>query len=122
MEGPALLERGNKIHIVYSVNNSKSDEYCLGVLTCCGGDVLDAKSWVKNPKPLFEKTDEIFGPGHCAFFKAEKDGVMTDFITYHANLVSGSGWFGRNLWIQSFTWDENDMPVFGRPRWNPFED
>ena len=115
IEGPAVLKRGNKIHIVYSANNSKSDEYCLGILTWCGGDILDSANWIKKDGAVFEKTDDIFGPGHCSFTTVTENGILEDYIVYHANLESGSGWFGRNVWIQKFEWDENDMPVFGKP-------
>ena len=30
MEGPAVLYKSGKIHVVYSANDSKFDEYCLG--------------------------------------------------------------------------------------------
>lgn len=36
-------------------------------------------------------------------------------VKYHANLESGSGWYGRSVWIQPFTWDDEDYPVFGKP-------
>ena len=64
---------------------------------------------------FFEKTEDIFGPGHCSFTTVTENGVEEDYILYHANLESGSGWYGRNVWIQKFTWDDNDMPVFGKP-------
>ena len=115
IEGPAVLKKGNKIHIAYSVNESKSDEYCMGLLTYCGGDVLDANNWRKSPTAVFEKTDEVFGPGHCSFTTVNEDGKEIDYLVYHANLKSGSGWNGRCVFAQSFKWDENDMPVFGRP-------
>lgn len=117
IEGPAVLKRGDKIHIVYSANNSKSDEYCLGILSWCGGDIFDSSNWIKCEEAVFEKTDDIFGPGHCSFTTVTEDGEESDYIVYHANLESGSGWDGRCVWIQKFSWDENDMPVFGKPQW-----
>ena len=115
-EGPAVLYREGKILVVYSANDSKVDDYCLGLLTFrCGGDILDPASWVKTDHALFEKTDSIFGPGHCSFTTVTEDGREVDYIVYHANLISGSGWDGRNVFIQPFGWDENDEPVFGHP-------
>ena len=121
IEGPAVLKRGNKIHIVYSANDSQSDEYCLGVMTWSGGDITDADNWVKSKNAVFEKTDKIFGPGHCSFTTVTENGKEVDYIVYHANLVSGSGWAGRHTWIQPFTWDENDMPIFGKPNFGTEE-
>ena len=116
IEAPAVLKRGDKIHIVYSANNSKSDEYCLGIMTFSGGDIFDIENcWKRSETPVFEKTDQIFGPGHCSFTTVTEGDEENDYIVYHANLESGSGWTGRHVWIQRFTWDEDDMPVFGRP-------
>lgn len=114
-EGPAVLRRNGRLYIVYSANDSKCDDYCLGILTYTGGNVLDPASWQKSEDAVFKKTDKIFGPGHCSFTKAVLDGREKDFIVYHANLVSGSGWTGRSVWIKPFDWDENDFPVFGCP-------
>jgi len=115
-EGPAVLYRGDKIHVVYSANNSMNDEYCLGLLTFKkGGDILDIQNWEKSQNAVFEKTEDIFGPGHCSFTTVTENGKETDYIVYHANLESGSGWHGRNVFIKPFGWDENDAPVFGRP-------
>ena len=44
-----------------------------------------------------------------------EDGKEVDYIVYHANLTSGTGWTGRSIFTQPFTWDENDYPVFGKP-------
>lgn len=115
-EGPAVLYRGDKIHVVYSANDSRSDDYCLGLLTFqAGNDILDIGSWTKHPYAVFEKTDEIFGPGHCSFTTVTEEGTEIDYMVYHANLESGSGWYGRNVFIKKFCWDQNDTPVFGRP-------
>lgn len=114
-EGPAILKRGNKIHIVYSANDSKTDDYCLGMLTFSGGDIMNLENWYKSSDAVFERTENIFGPGHCSFTVVSENNEKKDYILYHANLISGSGWFGRNIFAQSFTWDEDNMPLFGKP-------
>ena len=114
-EGPAVLYKGNKIHIVYSANDSRCDDYCMGLLTFeVGGDILDAKNWIKLPKPVFEKVDGIYGPGHCSFTTVTENGEEVDYVVYHANLESGTGWYGRSVFIKPFTW-EGDYPVLGKP-------
>ncbi len=86
-EGPAVLYHGNKIHIVYSANDSKSDEYCLGLLTFkVGGDILDMKNWIKKDRAVFKKTYRIFGPGHCSFTTVNEDG--RDVITSYTMQIS----------------------------------
>jgi len=114
-EGPAVLKRGNKIHVVFSANDSKTDEYCLGIMTYSGGDITNMENWKKTKCAVFEKTEDIFGPGHCSFTTVTEQGTEIDYIVYHANEESGSGWYGRSVWIQPFHWDENDFPVFGKP-------
>lgn len=113
-EGPAVLYKNDKIYIVYSANDSRCDDYCLGLLTFGGGDILDAGNWEKIPETIFRKTDTIYGPGHCSFTTVTENGAEVDYIVYHANLVSGSGWYGRNVFIQPFDW-KDDKPNFGEP-------
>ncbi len=114
-EGPAILRHNGKIHLVFSANDSRYDEYCLGVMTFCGGDISDMQNWTKHNRAFFEKTEDIFGPGHCSFTTVTEDGREADYIVYHANLESGSGWHGRSVWAQEIFWDEDDLPVFGKP-------
>ncbi|MBP3437372.1 MAG: glycoside hydrolase family 43 protein [Clostridia bacterium] len=115
-EGPAVLYRGNKIHVVYSANDSQKDAYCLGLLTFeVGNDILDIRNWRKRQSAVFEKTDAVFGPGHCSFTTVSENGEEMDYIVYHANLASGTGWGGRSVFAQPFSWDKNDAPVFGKP-------
>ncbi len=109
-EGPEILIKGDKIHIIYSASGSWTDDYCLGRLTCNDGNVLDPKSWVKIG-PVFSKTDEVYGPGHASFIRAEETGM--DFIVYHAARRKGAGW-DRDIRMQSFSW-KGEMPVFGSP-------
>lgn len=113
-EGPVALvaPSGETVHIVYSGSGSWSDFYCLGILTFSGeGDILDADNWTKSKEAIFEKTDDVFGPGHCSFTTAADDSL---WIVYHANLVSGSGWGGRSVWTQQVGWDGDNL-VLGTP-------
>ena len=109
-EGPFALKKNGKLHIVYSASDSKCDDYCLGLLTFLSGDILDALCWQKNPEPIFQKANGLYGPGHCSFTKVGEK----DVIVYHANTVSGSGWTGSYLCAQPIKW-ENDVPVLGEP-------
>lgn len=110
IEGPAALKRNGTLYIVYSASESGCDDYCLGILTFKGGEILDPANWEKHPEPVFSKANGLHGPGHCSF------SVMNgrDVIVYHANPVSGTGWTGSFLCVQPFEW-ENDFPVFGEP-------
>lgn len=112
-EGPQVLKRNGKIHIVYSANDSKDDSYCLGRITYSGGDILNISSWHKCSEAIFKSTDEIFGPGHCSF--VEGDGKGDVYVIYHANLESGTGWHGRHIFSQKIDWDSDDNPILGSP-------
>lgn len=113
-EGPEILQRNNKIFLVYSANGSWSDEYCLGMLTAAGGaNVLLPSSWTKSSGCVFSKRDTAYGPGHNTFVKSP-DGTQ-DWIVYHANTVSGSSWGGRSIRAQQFGFDAGGNPSFGMP-------
>lgn len=107
-EGPAVLVKDGVVTVVYSGSGSWTDDYCLIGLTCTDGNLLNADSWVKSSEPLLSKSDMTYGPGHCFFVKAD-DG--SDWVMYHANLESGTGWSGRSVRIQPVIWDGNS-PTF----------
>ena len=111
-EGPEVLIKNDKVHIVYSASGSWTDDYCLGCLTCDDGDFLNPDAWEKSMQPLFSKTNYVFGVGHASFVKS-KDGTR-DYIVYHAARQSGAGW-DRNVRVQLFTWTAKDYPYFGEP-------
>src|SRR5215218_3937726 len=111
-EGPQALEHNGRVFIIYSASGSWTDDYCLGQLTYKPGrDPLDPAAWRKHPRPVFEKTDTIFAPGHCSFVKTS-DG--TDWIIYHAARSPGAGW-ARQVRAKPFTWNEDGTPNFGTP-------
>lgn len=110
-EGPETLWHDGKLFIIYSASAFWDDNYCLGQLTWTGGDVLDPKSWVKQPEPVFARTADVLGPGHCSFVKSP-DG-KEDWIVYHAHV--GSGTRQRDVRIQRFTWNPDGSPDFGAP-------
>lgn len=111
-EGPQILKKDKTIHIVYSASGSWSDEYCLGMLTYRGGDILDPKCWTKSPEPVFSKGERAYGTGHCSFTVSPSG--REDWIVYHANVLPKLGWGGRGVRAQKFTW-QGDIPVFGTP-------
>ncbi len=111
-EGPEVLWHGDKLCLIYSASGSWGDDYCLGQLAWTGGDVLDPKSWVKKPIPVFSRTQDVFGPGHCSFVKSP-DG-KEDWIIYHSAKSSGAGW-NRRVNMQRFTWNLDGSPDFGKP-------
>ena len=119
-----LVGPDGTIHIIYSASGSWCDEYCLGKLTLKrGGNVLNPADWVKAPEPVLTKyideetpANSVYGPGHAAFTKVvNDDGSVEDWIVYHGQLGSGSGWSGRSILAQPFEWAANGHPVFFEP-------
>lgn len=115
-EGPAILRGYGKIFLVFSASTCWSDDYSLGMLTCSEqDDVMNPKSWIKAPNPVFHKSAEnqVFGPGHNSFVKSPDDKEY--WIVYHAIPVSGAGSAHRSTRIQKFGWDDQGNPDFGIP-------
>jgi GH43 family beta-xylosidase len=115
-EGPVMLQHDGTTFIVYSASACSTPDYKLGMLTYTGGDPLSIDSWVKNPEPVFERSDEngVFGPGHNGFFQSP-DGTE-DWIVYHANDSALGGCdSGRMTRVQRFTWNDDSTPNFGVP-------
>lgn len=111
-EGPETLWHGHDLFIIYSASGFWTDDYCLGELAWNGGKVLDPKSWIKKPQPVFSRTATVFGPGHCSFVESP-DG-KEDWIVYHAHISATSGG-ERDVRIQPFTWNADGSPHFGSP-------
>jgi GH43 family beta-xylosidase len=110
-EGPETLWHDGHLFVIYSASGYWDDNYCLGQLTWNGGDVLDSKSWIKKPEPVFARTADVFGPGHCSFVPSP-DG-REDWIVYHAHIHQGTE--ERDVRIQRFTWNPDGSPHFGAP-------
>jgi GH43 family beta-xylosidase len=116
-EGPQFLMRNGKVFIVYSASGCWTDFYALGLLHFNGkGDLLDASSWVKSEKPLFQQSskNKVFATGHNSFFKSPNG--KEDWILYHANSNPGDGCGNkRSPRMQKMNWDSNGFPVVGEP-------
>jgi GH43 family beta-xylosidase len=116
LEGPEFLEGPDKLFIVYSAGACWDDNYGLGMF-CADkeADLLDPESWERSPQQVFEQCPDssVFGPGHNCFTKSPD--LSEDWIVYHAKKFSSNECSGRSMRAQRFTWDEDGMPVFGKP-------
>lgn len=121
-EGPQVITKGNKIHVLYSACQANYDWYCLNILTAdADSDLLDSASWTKHPGPVFTKSnnsaDESFATGHAMVVQSP-DGTE-HWLIYHAytegNATNHMGDMeGRCTRAVKISWD-GDMPVFGNP-------
>ncbi len=69
-------------------------------------------AWTKREKPLFARTEHVFGPGHASFVKSP-DG-LEDWMVYHAARRRGAGW-KRDVRMQRFVWTADGAPELGVP-------
>ncbi len=110
-EGPQVVIKNGKIHLVFSADASWSKCYKLGLLTFKGGNLLDPNAWVKDSKPVFEQgLTNLFGPGHASFVTVKNK----DYIIYHHKISQDIGW-ERVIKVQQFGWTDNNVPYFGEP-------
>jgi GH43 family beta-xylosidase len=111
-EGPQVLKRNGHIFIVYSASGSWTADYCLGLLHNKTQNVLDPNAWVKHG-PVFKKTDQVWGVGHCSFVKSLCQ--TEDWIVYHSKSSPEPGWKDRDVHAKRFEWSSDGFPDFGTP-------
>ncbi|WP_372634540.1 family 43 glycosylhydrolase [Cohnella sp.] len=119
-EGAAVLKRNGKIFISYS-GSATDSHYAMGLLAASdASDLLDPASWTKSEAPLFYSNPDQsqYGPGHNSF-TTSPDGKR-DILVYHARPyrdIEGDPLFdpNRHARAQSFGWNEDGTPNFGKP-------
>ena len=111
-EAPQVLQRNGRIFIVYSASGSWTVDYCLGLLAHRGGDLLDPAAWEKQG-PVFEKTSDVWGVGHCSFVPSPCG--AEDWMLYHSKSSPAPGWHDRDVHAKQFAWRPDGLPDFGRP-------
>jgi GH43 family beta-xylosidase len=119
-EGPAVLIRNGRVFLTFSASATDS-RYCIGLLTAnARADLLDRRSWVKTPEPVFTTNvaNSLYGPGHNSFTVAE-DG--SDVLVYHARDyrdIVGDPLYdpNRHTRVQPLGWNPDGTPAFGVPR------
>lgn len=114
-ENLSLVATGEKkiIWLVYSASGSWDNDYALGLMTLdVADDPLEKANWQKEPEPIFQQTNTVYGPGHNGFAKS-KDG-SEDWLIYHAARWDHSGW-DRSIRLQKFGWDQEDKVLLEAP-------
>jgi GH43 family beta-xylosidase len=111
-EGPQVLKRNGDIFVVYSASASWTADYCLGMLHNNTKDVLNPAAWSKHG-PVFKKTDQVWGVGHCSFVKSLCQ--REDWIIYHSKSSRQPGWEDRDVHAKPFCWSSDGFPDFGTP-------
>ncbi|NQX48704.1 family 43 glycosylhydrolase [Paenibacillus tritici] len=115
-EGQSVLQRDGRVFIVYSGAGSWTPHYSLGMLALKpGGNPLEAADWIKSEEPLLamDEAAGVYGPGHNSF-TVSPDG-SEQWIVYHATTGAADGWNNRKARAQRVSWDNEGLPVFGKP-------
>ncbi|KAI7250593.1 hypothetical protein KC345_g11646, partial [Hortaea werneckii] len=115
-EGQSVLHHDGRVFIVYSGAGSWTPYYSLGLLALkSGGNPLEAASWTKAEQPLLamDEAAGVYGPGHNSF-TVSPDG-SEQWIVYHATTGADDGWNNRKARAQPVSWDDEGLPVFGKP-------
>lgn len=116
-EGQSVLHHEGRVFIVYSGAGSWTPHYSLGLLALKpGANPLEAASWTKSEQPLLAMDEEagVYGPGHNSF-TVSPDG-SEQWIVYHATSGENDGWNNRKARAQPVSWDNDGLPVFGKPQ------
>ncbi len=111
-EGPAVLEHGGSVYIVYSASGFSSGYYALGMLAFKGGSPLCKANWYKSPLPVFSQNpaEKIYNTGHCNFIAV---GTQV-YMVYHASRTPSLADSPRATHIQKICFS-GDIPVFQKP-------
>jgi GH43 family beta-xylosidase len=112
-EAPQVMIKDVTVNLVYSASGSWDNDYALGLMTLdVADDPLERANWQKEPAPIFQQTNTVYGPGHNGFAKS-KDG-SEDWLIYHAARWDHSGW-NRSIRLQKFGWDQEDKILMEAP-------
>ncbi|MEX0720372.1 MAG: glycoside hydrolase family 43 protein [Balneolaceae bacterium] len=111
-EGAQILKNGSQIFIIYSASESWLPAYNLGQLKLgVDSDPMNPESWEKSGS-VFQGNERVYGTGHASFTKSPDE--SENWIIYHTKINEDPGW-NRVIYMQSFTWGEDDSPEFGTP-------
>lgn len=113
-EGPEILKKDGRTFLIYSASYCDTPDYKLAMKELTGSDPMNPEHWTKYDKPVFERGNGVFAPGHNGFFKSP-DGTE-DWIVYHGNSKEEHGCGAtRSVRAQKFDWHEDGTPNFGEP-------
>lgn len=115
-EGQAILQKDGRTFMAYSGAGSWTPHYSIGFLALePGADPLQPASWTKLDGPFMtmSEEDEVFGPGHNTFVQSPDDTEIWN--VYHATSGMLDGWSNRKARANVVEWDEQGIPVLGKP-------
>jgi len=113
-EGPRAIVRGDKLIMTGAAGGFASKSYRLIALmyTPDAGPIDSKASW-KPLGTLLHTTADVWGPSRASF-TVSRDGTE-NWVMYHSKIFSADDNGMREVNIQKFTFNSNDVPVFGAP-------
>jgi GH43 family beta-xylosidase len=113
-EGPRAIVCGDKLILTGAAGGFASKSYCLvALLYTPSAGPIDSKSSWKPLGTLLRTTADVWGPSRASF-TVTADGTE-NWVMYHSKIFSADDNGMREVNIQKFTFDTNDLPVFGTP-------
>ncbi len=121
LEGPFAYTGASdgKLYVIYSANETATDNYCTGLLRFDGtssDSITDASLWYKFPEPIHKKdaTLGIYSPGASVIVPSPNGEQL--WMIYHAKLTGGVYTYdGRILFAQPFATNANGVPINSSP-------
>ena len=112
LEGPFFVRGpGENLFLVYSANDTRSDDYALGALAFKGTNLLDAASWQKRKEPVLFKANGVLGPGHASFFRTRGGELWCAYHGMETNAVADArGSRPRKFHLQPADPDDDGCP------------
>lgn len=109
-EGPAVLYHDDDVFLIYSASGFSSGNYCMGMLTLKGDDVMVADNWHKETKSVYNHNPfrDVYSPGHCSFLYRENGDI---YMVYHANSTLDFSKSPRLTYIKQIEFEDN-IPKF----------
>ena len=124
-EGSYAVKHGGKLHLIFAAAGATMDEYCIGLLTFGGGDIMNPANWKKHPEPILRGQGNIQGTGH-GMFTQDADG--NDWLVFHCNRPHNEEnrgqWLARFLCLQPVVWIDDIphfSPVVEKPKYFKYE-
>ena len=113
-EGPRAMVRSNKLIMTGAAGGFASKSYSLiGLLyTPDAGPIDDKASW-KPLGTLLKTTADVWGPSRASF-TVSADGTE-NWVMFHSKIFNADDNGMREVNIQKFTFDRNDLPIFAKP-------
>ncbi len=111
VEGPTVVLRDGRYHLLYSANDYGSADYGVGWAVA---DELTGP-WAKPlDEPLMRSSPEAAGPGHGCVVTADDGATWYVHHAWPPDAV-GAAYPGRQMWLTPLDWGPDGVPLLAGP-------